>query len=87
MKIKQVQIPEDLFMKITRLAVCYEDLPDEDVSQLITEIRQGVYDKFDRMAQRDLYSTYKTDPSPAERERARLEYLQRAGIPESFIRH
>jgi hypothetical protein len=33
---------------------------------------------------RELYTKYKTAPSEADREKARREYLDRRGIPESF---
>ena len=38
----------------------------------------------DRMVMRDLYGKIKTAPTEEERERARKEYLDRRGVPESF---
>jgi hypothetical protein len=40
--------------------------------------------KMDALAMRELYTKYKTAPSEADRERARREYLDRRGVPESF---
>ena len=40
--------------------------------------------KLDRMVMRDLYGKFKTAPTEEERERARKEYLDRRGVPESF---
>ena len=40
--------------------------------------------KLDKMVMRDLYGKFKTAPTEEERERARKEYLNRRGVPESF---
>ena len=40
--------------------------------------------KLDRMVMRDLYGKFKTALTEEERERARKEYLDRRGVPESF---
>ena len=48
------------------------------------EIKQGLEKKLDRMVMRDLYGKFKTAPTEEERERARKEYLDRRGVPESF---
>ena len=48
------------------------------------EIKQGLEKKLDKMVMRDLYGKFKTAPTEEERERARKEYLDRRGVPESF---
>ena len=55
----------------------------EDVS-CEREIRQELEKKLDRMVMRELYGKSKTAPTEEERERARKEYLDRRGVPESF---
>ena len=50
----------------------------------MSEIRRGLEQKMDALAMRELYTKYKTAPSEADRERARREYLDRRGVPESF---
>lgn len=85
MREKQVQIPESLFGLITKLVLTYDSCSEEELWEQIREIQKGVYAKYDAMAKRDLYSTYKTNPDPVMRERARREYLQKAGIPDEFI--
>ena len=40
--------------------------------------------KLDKMVMRDLYGKFKTATTEEERERARKEYLDRRGVPESF---
>ena len=46
--------------------------------------KEMVEKKLDRMVMRDLYGKFKTAPTEEERERARKEYLDRRGVPESF---
>ena len=48
------------------------------------QIKQGLEKKLDAMAMRELYIKYKTAPTEEEKERARKEYLDRRGVPESF---
>ena len=36
------------------------------------------------MVMRELYTKYKTAPTEGEKEKARKEYLDRRGVPESF---
>ena len=48
------------------------------------EIKQELEKKLDKMVMRDLYGKFKTAPTEEERERARKEYLNRRGVPESF---
>ena len=48
------------------------------------QIKQGLEKKLDAMVMRELYKKYKTAPTEEEKERARKEYLDRRGVPESF---
>ena len=48
------------------------------------EIRIGLEKKLDAMVLRELYGKSKTAPTETEREKARQEYLDRRGIPDSF---
>lgn len=74
---RNVQISQDLFMRLIRFHLM------EDVS-CEREIRQELEKKLDRMVMRELYGKSKTAPTEEERERARKEYLDRRGVPESF---
>ena len=49
-----------------------------------TEIKQELEKKLDKMVMRDLYGKFKTAPTEEEREQARIEYLDRRGLQESF---
>ena len=40
--------------------------------------------KLNKLIEHDLYSKYKTAPTPEQREKARQEYLDRKNIPASF---
>ncbi len=48
------------------------------------EIRRGLEKKLDSMVRHELYAKYKTAPTEEEREKARKEYLDKRGVPDSF---
>lgn len=74
---KNVQIPYDLFWALLQHHLMMEDGYEE-------EIQRGLEHKLDAMMNRQLYSQYKTAPTEEQREKARQEYLDRRGVPESF---
>ena len=74
---KNVQISEQLFVALVK----YHLLEIDDV---YPEIKKGLEEKVDALVMRELYTKYKTAPSEADRERARIEYLDRRGVSESF---
>ena len=74
---KHVQITQELFVQL----IHYHLLEDDSY---IDEIKIGLEKKLDAMALRELYGKVKTAPTEAEREKARQEYLDRRGIPDSF---
>ncbi len=74
---KQVQIPEILFIALVKYHLC--DMPSEEIA-----IKKGLENKLDSMVKRQLYTTYKTAPTEDERERARKEYLDHIGMRDSF---
>ena len=74
---KNVQISEELFVMIMRYFMV------EQV-ELLPQIKQGLEKKLDAMVMRELYKKYKTAPTEEEKEKARKEYLDRRGVPESF---
>ena len=74
---KNVQISEELFVAIMRYFML------EQV-EMAPRIKQGLEKKLDAKVMRDLYTKYKTAPTEEEKERARKEYLDRRGVPESF---
>lgn len=74
---KNIQIPEELFIALMK----YHLLDMEDVQP---EIKKGLMDKMESIAMRLLYSKYKTAPTEEEKQKARHEYLDKRGVPESF---
>lgn len=74
---KSVQIPYELFVDLVLYHLNGEDDFDED-------IRRGLKQKLDAMLNRQLCSQYKTAPTEEQRERARQEYLDRRGVPQSY---
>ena len=74
---RNVQISEELFVDIVKYFLLEQE-------ERLPEIRKGLERKMDALAMRELYTKYKTALSEADRERARREYLDRRGVPESF---
>ena len=74
---KNVQISQELFIEL----MIYFLLEQEE---LLPEIKKGLEKKLDALVMRELYTKYKTTPSEEEREKARLEYLDKRGVPKSF---
>ena len=74
---KNVQIPQELFMKLLRYHLLDDDSCTEDV-------KKGLELKMNTMVERELYTKSKTAPTEEEREKARQEYLDRRGIQADF---
>ena len=64
-------------MKLLR----YHLLDDDNCA---ADVKKGLEQKMNAMAERELYTKSKTVPSEEEREKARQEYLDKCGVPESF---
>ena len=64
---KNVQISQELFMKLLRYHLLDDDSCTEDV-------KKGLEQKMDTMVERELYTKSKTAPTEEEREKARREY-------------
>ena len=74
---KQVQIPQELFVQLIRYHLMEDD-------SRVDKIRIGLEKKLDAMVLRELYGKSKTALTEGEREKARQEYLDKRGIPNSF---
>ena len=74
---KNVQISQELFIALMRYFLLERE-------ELYPEIKKGLEKKLDALVMRELYTKYKTAPSEEEREKARREYLDKRGVPESF---
>lgn len=74
---KNVQISQELFIALMKYFLLEQE-------ELLPEIKKGLEKKLDALVMRELYTKYKTAPSEEEREKARLEYLDKRGVPESF---
>ena len=55
-----------------------------EIEEVRPEIKKGLMDKLDSISMRLLYSKYKTAPTEEEKEKARKEYLDKRGVPDSF---
>lgn len=77
MKMKNVQIPYELFMLLLRYHLMEDDT-------CLKGIRQGLEKKLDSLVQYELYGKYKTASTQEEWEKARQEYLDRRGVRDSF---
>ncbi len=74
---KNVQISQELFIALMRYFLLEQE-------EIYLEIKKGLEKKLDALVMRELYTKYKTAPSEEEREKARREYLDKRGVPESF---
>ena len=74
---KNVQISQELFIALMRYFLLEQE-------EICPEIKKGLEKKLDALVMRELYTKYKTAPSEEEREKARREYLDKRGVPESF---
>lgn len=74
---KQIQIPEELFIALMKYHIL-------NIQEVQPEIKKGLEDKMDSISMRLLYSKYKTAPTEEEKQKARREYLDKRGVPESF---
>ena len=77
MQNKSVQIPYELFFQLLQ----YFLMDNYDGEE---KIRLGLEKKLDALVLRELYGKSKTALTEEEREKARQEYLDRRGIPNSF---
>ena len=75
---KQIQIPIVLFNQLLQYHLINEN------DELKKEIENGLNEKLNTIIKHELYTTYKTGFTEEEREKARLEYLDKSGISESF---
>lgn len=79
-KPKTVQVPEELFMDLCRVILGGTDDPE-----IVSRASSGLQDKLNRVVAHKLYETmHDPSKSPQERERARQDYLDSRGIPDSF---
>lgn len=78
-----IQIPESLFYDILRYYVITTN-GQEVPAELDKKVFDGLTEKIQKIADRELYPAYKTAPTEEEREKARQKYLDSKGIPESF---
>ena len=74
---KNVQIPQELFMKLLRYHLLDDDSCTEDV-------KKGLEQKMKTMVERELYTKSTAAPTEEEREGARQEYLDTRGIQADF---
>lgn len=74
---KNVQISHKLFIALVKYHLL-EMGGEED------RIKKELTTKMDAMIKRQIYSKFKTASTEEEREKARNEYLDKVGIPESF---
>lgn len=74
---KNVQISQELFFSLMKYFLIGQE-------ELLPEIQKGLEQKLDSLVMRELYTKYKTAPTEEEREKARREYLDKRGVPDSF---
>ena len=76
---KSVKIDLQTFIKLMR----YFTL-EEHTNELYGQIKADIDCKTDNLVKHELYTVYKTAETEEEREKARLEYLDKIGMRDSF---
>lgn len=74
---KNIQISEQLFFSLVRYHLV-------EMESELPQIKKGLMDKMETMVMRELYTKYKTAPTEEEKEKARQQYLDKRGVPDSF---
>lgn len=84
-KEKQVQIPFKTFVGLLALTDDLINGYDDDIDiDKVKEFYKVLNNKLDAMLKREIYTKYKTAPTEEEREKARIEYLEKIGINKDF---
>lgn len=74
---KNVQIPTELFAELVK----YHLLDDRSNEKKIID---GLEAKMQKISNHEIYTKSKTAKNEEDKEKARKEYLDRKGVPESF---
>ena len=74
---KNVQISQERLFLLVRYFLIGQEETEPEITKALEK-------KMDALVMRELYTKYKIAPSEEEREKARREYLDRRGVPESF---
>ncbi len=72
-----IQISQELFIALLQYFLA-------DREDLFPDIQKQLEKKLDASVRRKLYTRYKTAPTEEEREKARQQYLDQRGVPDSF---
>lgn len=75
-----VQIPEELFSQLCH----YFLLGKQSDTKMTLDIEQGLEKKLEAIMLRELYTRSKEAKTKEEQNAARIEFLERKGIPEGF---
>ena len=76
-EMKNVQISQELFFLLVRYFLIGQEETEPEIAKALEK-------KMDALVMRELYTQYKTAPTEEEKEKARREYLDRRGVPDSF---
>ena len=74
---KNVQISQELFFLLVRYFLIGQEETEPEIVKALEK-------KMDVLVMRELYTQYKTAPTEEEKEKARREYLDKRGVPDSF---
>ena len=74
---KNVQISQELFFLLGRYFLIGQEETEPEIVKALEK-------KMDALVMRELYTQYKTAPTEEEKEKARREYLDKRGVPDSF---
>lgn len=82
---QNVQIPKSAFLDGFQLALfVLAGAEPAELEEIAKRVAGAYSSKLDNIIKHDLYTKYKTAPTQEQREAARQEYLEKAGISPSF---
>lgn len=82
---KKIQIEQELFIQMVKYFFSEElGFDDDDACEFYYDIKKGIDKKLDAISKRGYYTKYKTAETEAERQEARLKYLDAVGMHEDY---
>lgn len=82
---KKIQIEQKLFIQMVKYFFSEEiGFNDDEVYELYHDIKKGIDKKLEAVSRRGYYTEYKTAETEAERQAARIKYLDSVGMHEDF---
>lgn len=82
---KKIKIEQDLFIQMVKYFFSEEfGFDDDEACELYQDIKKDIDKKLEAVSRRGYYTEYKNAETEAERQAARIKYLDSVGMHEDF---